>query len=358
MRDRILHHLERLVGFDTQNPPRNLDADAALFSYLHEALPGFDVDVTDLGDGCVTFLATRGTPNILVNVHLDTVPAASGYSADPHRLRVEDERAIGLGACDIKGAAACLLAAIEQVDEPEIAVLFSSDEEAGSSRCIRHFCESPPDFDLVLVAEPTQAKAVAAHRGIVTGSATFGGVAGHASSGNADRDSALHHAVRWCHAAMAHAAAQKDRLVGNLEGICFNLGRVEGGVKPNMIADQTFVRFGFRPLPGDDGLAAFDAFTELPGGEHADFETGFVAPSLPASGTAETARDAAEALGLEAGEPVSFWTEAALFSEAGYDTLVFGPGDIARAHTADEWVAVEQLTAVAEHYRRVVGGTR
>ena len=56
------------------------------------------------------------------------------------------------------------------------------------------------------------------------------------------------------------------------------------------------------------------------------------------------------------GHAVDFWTEASLFSQAGLTTIVFGPGDIAQAHTADEWVALDQLDTVAEAYLRMMGG--
>jgi acetylornithine deacetylase len=59
-------------------------------------------------------------------------------------------------------------------------------------------------------------------------------------------------------------------------------------------------------------------------------------------------------LGLPLGPAVNFWTEASLFSEAGLPALVFGPGDIAQAHTADEWVALAQLETVANHYQRII----
>ena len=51
---------------------------------------------------------------------------------------------------------------------------------------------------------------------------------------------------------------------------------------------------------------------------------------------------------------VDFWTEASLFSRAGLTALVFGPGDIAQAHTADEWVALAQLATAASHYQRLL----
>jgi acetylornithine deacetylase len=54
---------------------------------------------------------------------------------------------------------------------------------------------------------------------------------------------------------------------------------------------------------------------------------------------------------------VDFWTEASLFSAAGLTAFVFGPGDIAQAHTADEWVALEQLEIVTNHYLRLLEAT-
>ncbi|HEY7905552.1 MAG TPA: M20/M25/M40 family metallo-hydrolase, partial [Wenzhouxiangella sp.] len=57
---------------------------------------------------------------------------------------------------------------------------------------------------------------------------------------------------------------------------------------------------------------------------------------------------------VSVGEPVGFWTEAALFSQAGLPALVLGPGDIAQAHTADEWVAVAQLERAFDVYRAMI----
>lgn len=54
---------------------------------------------------------------------------------------------------------------------------------------------------------------------------------------------------------------------------------------------------------------------------------------------------------LKVGAPVAFWTEAALFSEAGLPVLVLGPGDIAQAHTTDEWVAIDELNRAYDLYR-------
>ena len=164
MRERVLTHLAALVGFDTRNPPRRIGA-GGIFDYLRANLPGFEFELQDHGAGAVSLLARRGQCERVFNVHLDTVPDSPGWSADPHVLRVTDERAIGLGACDTKGAAACLLAAAERSDGP-LALLFSSDEEANDARCIASFLATDRGFREAIVAEPTQAQAVLAHRGI------------------------------------------------------------------------------------------------------------------------------------------------------------------------------------------------
>src|SRR4249920_496048 len=112
MLDNVLRHLQALVSFDTRNPPRAIGT-GGIFDYLRANLSGFQITLTDHGAGAVSLLAVRGAPKRVFNVHLDTVPDSPQWTADPLKLRVTSDRAIGLGACDIKGAAACLLAAAE-----------------------------------------------------------------------------------------------------------------------------------------------------------------------------------------------------------------------------------------------------
>ena len=355
-----LAHLRALVGFDTRNPPRAIGT-GGIFDYLRAQLPGFEVRVTDHGAGAVSLYAVRGKPTLLFNVHLDTVPDSPAWSASPFELRVTGDRAIGLGACDIKGAAAALLAAANACGG-DAALLFSTDEEAADPRCISGFLDGegrPPRFDAVIVAEPTRCRAVLAHRGILSACARFAGRAGHASGEQRPTDSALHQAVRWSHAALAFAEAQSQRSFGGLRGLRFNLGRIEGGIKANMIAPSAEVRFGVRPLPSVDLDAQLEHLRTLVEPAPAEFRATFRGPPLPAdSGNAEArqddARTLAAALGIEVGDAVDFWTEAALFSQAGYTTFVYGPGDIAQAHSADEWVALDQLATVAAKYLQIL----
>lgn len=353
-----LQHLARLVACDSRNPPRSIQADGALFSYLSEQLPGFTLSVTDHGQGCVSLLAVRGETNTLFNFHVDTVPANQQWSMDPLELQITGDRAYGLGACDIKGASAAMLSAVNRCQGP-VALLFSSDEEAGNSTCIRRFLESDHGFTRAVIAEPTQAMAVCAHRGIATAGLNFRGIPGHASAARALEDSAVHRAVQWSAKALEFIRAHQETAFENLQGLRFNIGQINGGIKPNMIAADASVSMGLRTLPGQDPEQLIGELVALSPEEHlADWAPRFLAPALPDAARGESGLQAsitlARQLGLPPGPAVDFWTEAALFGQAGLDTIVYGSGDIAQAHTADEWVALEQLATVTATYERLI----
>jgi Acetylornithine deacetylase/Succinyl-diaminopimelate desuccinylase and related deacylases len=354
-----LAHLEKLVSFDTRNPPRDIAAEGGIFDYLRTHLPGFRVEVVDHGAGAVSLYAVRGNPKYLFNVHLDTVPDSPQWSADPHVMRRLDDRVVGLGVCDIKGAAAALLAAAN-AGQGDAAFLFSSDEEANDPRCIAAFLRRGVPYEAVLVAEPTRCEAVLAHRGISSVLMRFAGRAGHASAALDPSASALHQAVEWGHRALAHVQSLAHARFGGLTGLRFNIGRIEGGIKANVIAPAAELRFNFRPLPSMDIDGLLATFAGLAEPAPAHFEETFRGPSLPAGDVSRAeerrlaARDVADALELPVGNAVDFWTEASLFSAAGYTALVYGPGDIAQAHTADEFVTLDQLRRYAESVHRII----
>ena len=357
--DDVLRHLEALVSFDTRNPPR-LIGTGGIFDYIRAQLPGFDVDCIDHGAGAVSLVARRGSPTRVFNVHLDTVPASDAWQADPLVLRVTGDRAIGLGACDTKGAAAGLLAAAARTSG-DVAFLFSSDEEANDARCIAAFLAADHGFTEAVVAEPTGCEAVLAHRGISSVLLGFRGEAGHASGVQAADASAVHQAMRWGVRALDFVQSQSHLRFGGLTGLRFNIGRIEGGIKANMIAPSAEVRFGFRPLPSQDLQALHDDFRGLASaGSLENYLETFRGPPLPAGDVAMAeerrlmARDLADELQLPVGNAVDFWTEASLFSQAGMTALVFGPGSIAQAHTAGEWVSLDQLSCAAGHYLRLL----
>jgi acetylornithine deacetylase len=352
----ILKHLQALVACDTRNPPRKIDGAADIFAYCSQVLPaGFETRVWDHGGGHVSWLAVRGRPKVLFSVHLDTVPAGVGWSGDPLRLQVTEGRAYGLGACDIKGAAAVLLALAEQ-GAGHLALLFTSDEEGEGGCCVDRFLAAGEGarFEQVVVAEPTMCRAVLGHRGFLSVKTRFHGEPGHSSAARGLHDNANHQMARWAARCLELAAAAKRSPED--PGTCFNLGLVQGGTKSNVIAGDAFVHWSARLRPGESSEAFLRAVLDCvePGGT-VGWEVPFQAEPLPMAGRDDSAARAfCVEQSLAVCDPVDFWTEAALFSAAGLPALVLGPGAIEQAHTSDEWVAVEQLEQVYELYGRVV----
>ena len=349
----VLSHLEALIAFDTQNPPRSLDADAPIFAYMKEALgPAFDIGVFDHGLGRVSMLAVRGKPELLFNVHLDTVPVIEGSRFPALEMTQEDNRVYGRGSCDIKGAAACLLEVAATTDQP-MAMLFTTDEEGASGVCVAEFVRSEQSsvFKQVVVAEPTDCLAVLSHRGYLSVKGEFSGVSGHSSEPRALKDNALHRLSSW----VAKAITAAGQMEGEDRRPCFNVGEIHGGIKSNVIADQARLHWSARLSPGDSNEDFLELMTGLDSSDSATWKVPFSGPPLPTDGQdISRARAFVDRHGIEFGPVVSFWTEASLFAQAGIPAIVLGPGNIAQAHVVDEWVSLDQLERALKIYKNLV----
>ena len=351
--ERIIAHLSALVACDSQNPPRALSATSPMFSYIQDQLgANFEFDLIDHGDGHVTLLAERGRTTTLFNCHLDTVPAGAGWSHSPLELIVRNERAYGRGSCDIKGAAAVLIA-LSQASEAPMALLFTTDEEGAGGCCVQRFLESShaQRYERVVVCEPTACRAVLSHRGFLSVKGQFFGAAGHSSESRALTDNAIHRFANWLAAALTYCSAEAE--AGR--ETCFNVGTVDGGIKSNVIADHLDVHWSARLLPGQDNQQLLETLKGLSSPADAEWLVPFSGPSFPSSCVdSESARQWMNQHRVPMIEAVDFWTEASLFSAAGKDAVVLGPGHIEQAHTVDEWVAIDQLNEAIEVYARLL----
>ncbi len=347
----IKQHLSFLIAQDTCNPPRQIKFTDPIFVGLEAFFKAqqFTVTMADFGDGHVAFYAVRGASDILFNVHLDTVPVSEGWSSDPFQLTEAGGKVYGRGVCDIKGAAACLMALAENTSH-DMAVLFTTDEEGMNSCCIQNYIDGHDlsVYQQVVVAEPTDCQAVLEHRGYVSAHGHFHGQSGHSSSVNALTGNAVHQANCWLHHAISLAANEKT--ASNPPGICFNLGYIKGGEKNNMIAESCQLGFSVRVPAGTSSMGTYKALIKATDNQ-AEWHWTMMAPALPEQPESKLAAAAfCQQHDLPVGAPVDFWTEAALFAAAGVPALVLGPGDIAQAHTVDEWVAIEQLTTCYQLY--------
>jgi acetylornithine deacetylase len=150
-------------------------------------------------------------------------------------------------------------------------------------------------------------------------------------------------------------AGRSDPLLGPAT---LSVGRIEGGVSVNTVPDRCRVEIDRRLLPGEDGdVAAGDLLTYLRKHVEDRIAFSFGDPWLSAPALDPTGSEELVARLLRAAEPVAgkrrvmavpYGTDAGPLSQSGVPCVVFGPGDIARAHTCDEWVPLDEVAAAAE----------
>jgi acetylornithine deacetylase len=345
----LRRRLAELVAFDTQNPTGDERPLVMKLAVDLRAVGATDVETFAVGAHHAVFARFGEAPNLLLNAHVDTVPANLGYTSPPLTLVERDGRLYGLGSADTKGAIAAILdalaiAAAEGRPARGIGVLFSGDEERGTT-VLRAFLASDRarGFERAIVCEPTGCRVGSRHRGIGAARAAATSPGGHSSRA----DAMPAPIVTLSRAAIALDAWGKENLAGGpagFEGLCLNVAAIDGGVAFNVIPARAVLTFSFRPWPGADVVAlhrqaeararAASAPDELEW-EVTISSPPFATRDVPAFGPWFGA--AIAPVGLQ------FWTEAALFSAAGIDAVVFGPGEIAQAHAPDEYVDIAQL---------------
>jgi acetylornithine deacetylase/succinyl-diaminopimelate desuccinylase-like protein len=301
---------------------------------------------------------------ILFDVHQDTVPT-DGMTIPPFEPRIDGGRLYGRGSCDIKGGMAAMLTAVARLcrERPRgaasVILACTVDEEfthTGSSR----LAASGLGAELAVVAEPTLLDLVNTHKGALRWKIRSRGVACHSSTPRQGKN-AIYLMGRVL-AALAEyaevlARSSPDPLLGPPS---LSVGRIEGGQSVNVVPDWCEIEIDRRLIPGEDPRQALErARTFL--GERLDSmdDVEFDAPWLNMPALAPNLGDWAgpligavkKATGREPGViGVPYGTDAGPLGAGGLPCVVFGPGDIAQAHTRDEWVEIEQVQLATESY--------
>ena len=340
----LVERLSRLIAMRTDNPGTGEPAMAAALKLELERHAPDAIEVVDVPRGAITssaVLARWGKPSLLVNAHLDTVPPNRGWSGDPFVARVDGDRLVGLGSADTKGAIAAILGALDEVRPRDTAVLFSGDEEL-DNQCMRALLRKGTlaGVERAIVCEPTSLRLGTRHRGILSLEVVARGPGGH---------SAFADTLTNPMADLSRLAARLDdwgmrqRTSGptGFPGICFNVAKLDGGVAFNVVASQATLTVSLRPPPGTD-VPFIQRALEAIVHEVVPSATLTWLMANPPFATREPAWFAS-ALGERETLDLGFWTEAALLSEAGIDAVVIGPGDIALAHSPDEFVPIADL---------------
>jgi acetylornithine deacetylase/succinyl-diaminopimelate desuccinylase family protein len=311
--------------------------------------------------------APRARRLILFDVHQDTVPA-DGMTVPPFVPEITGGRLTGRGSCDVKGSMAAMLWAFARLvrERPagsaSVLLACTVDEEfthTGSSR----LAETNHGAELAIVAEPTSLDIVHCHKGVLRFKIRTKGVACHSSTPHLGQN-AIYRMGAVVEVlekyAGALAASTPDPILGPPT---LSVGRIEGGQSVNVVPDWCEIQVDRRLIPGEDADSAVNSVRALverifEKPEHVELCQPWVLmpPLAPqatrwieplASAIAKATSHKPRVLG------VPFGTDAGPLSEKGTPCVVFGPGDIAQAHTKEEWIDLEQVHLSAAAYFQI-----
>ncbi len=367
--------LAGLVAIPSVNPafrnalaPAEWFGEAALAHHVAAWLRGIGADV-ELQE------VLPGRPNVVARLngrsarrtllwegHLDTVQA-DGMSVAPFAPVLRDGRLHGRGAVDDKGCLAAFLLALQALarDPAPVDVVFvAAIDEEYQFRGIRHFLQGGERAHGGVAGEPTGLRVVSACKGCVRWEIEVIGRAAHSSRPEEGIDAiavATELAVHLRHALGPRLAARAHPMLGRPSMVC---SVIEGGEGLNTVPARCRMKFDRRTLPDETGDAAWreieaevGRFAATLGGEarivmHPPFIDSLAMEVDPETAIVAAARAACRDEGLDdAILGVAFGSDATKMTAAGIPTIVFGPGSIDQAHTADEFVEVAEVARAA-----------
>jgi acetylornithine deacetylase/succinyl-diaminopimelate desuccinylase-like protein len=292
---------------------------------------------------------------ILLAPHLDTVAAFSESQLVP---RCKHGRIYGRGACDTKGSVAAMLTALTVLAErgPRPAAtefIFAGlvDEEnaqAGS----RALAGSGFRADLAIVGEPTRLRVITAHKGNLWLRLTTRGKAAHGSCPHLGKN-AVHEMARIVDLMETEYARKLRRRPHPLLGpATVSIGSIHGGTQPNIVPAACVATADRRTLPGETDRAIAGEIKALlrRHGLRASFgsEKACHCPPLETDPRLPLVQAFLKTARQRKPSGANYFCDAAVLAQSGIPSVVFGPGDIAQAHTADEWVASDSLTLATQ----------
>lgn len=293
---------------------------------------------------------SRPTRRVVLAPHLDTVNAATDAQFIPSR---KQGRIYGRGACDTKGCVAAMLSALCELarsksrpQQTEIVFAGLIDEENGQLGS-RALAASGLRADLAVVGEPTRLQVVTAHKGSLWLQLETRGKAAHGASPHLGRN-AVHEMARVVDFLETDYAAQLRRRRHPLLGTAtVSVGTICGGSQPNIVPDRCTISVDRRTLPGETEKTVCRDMNALLRRQKLQAKVSILKslaclpmetnPKLP------LVRQFLRSVGQAQPAGVHYFCDASILSHAGLPSVVFGPGDIAQAHTADEWISLSSL---------------
>ena len=290
---------------------------------------GWNVELQEVSRGRANVWATRKGKGVTLSTHLDTVPPYIPPREDNGRL-------FGRGASDAKGIAAAMMAAADRLvkaGEQRVDLLFVVGEEAGSDGA-RAANRLSPTSKYLVNGEPTESKLASGAKGSQRVILRFAGKAAHSAYPELGK-SAIDPMLELL-PTLRNLDLPTDKDLG---ATTVNIGTIRAGTAGNIIPDQAEVELMFR-LVSD--VKPLKKQVEKWVGDRAEIEYGSYIP----------AQKFETIPGFEVA-PVAYTSDIPLLTRWG-KPLLFGPGSIHVAHTADEFIATDELRAAVDSYERIV----
>lgn len=376
--DAAIDILARLISFDTVSSRSNKDAVAYIADYFRAL--GASVQVIAAKDQDKQNLWVTlgpGTRNGLVfSGHVDVVPTdGQHWTRPPFALTREGDKLYGRGTSDMKGYLACVMAVLARLDVRTLSrplhVAVTFDEEVGcigAHELVTFMSQNDLRPAAIFVGEPTRLAVIDRHKGSVGFTTEVAGQAAHSSQVHLGT-SAISIAAHVIGFLETLGARQKELPADEAFPYPYpsiNVGTVHGGHVRNIVAPDCTIEWEMRPILPEQTQAmrlAFDQHVEqvlarYGGREGAEptITTRCVWDSPPLVSDPHSLASAMvlQATGHNQTQGVSYGTEAGIYQQAGYPTVVCGPGNIEQAHTADEWISTEQIGACLDYLARLI----
>ena len=291
----------------------------------------------------------QATHRIILAPHMDTV---GGDLDKIFRPTKKGERLHGRGACDTKGSVAVMFHAMEHLAKrhrpanTEIVFIGFVDEECNQTGS-RAFSKLKLKANLALVGEPTRCRVVTAHKGDLWLRLSTRGKAAHGARPELGRNAV--HTMAKCIDAIETEYAQNlgKRRHPALGPPTINTGIVRGGSQPNIVPDVCEADLDRRTLPGESFATIRREIGEVlkKRGLKARLTNvkGYTCPAMETDPTLPMVQQLMRTVRQTKPLGVDYYCDAANIATTGVPAVVWGPGDIAQAHTADEWISIRQL---------------
>ena len=367
-----LEYTQELVRFPTVSNVSN----ASICGYLEDVLKrlGFSterIEYTDpVGVGKVNIIGKKGngTGGMAYFAHTDVVPADPWFSSEhgPFEPTVRGDKLYGRGSCDMRGSIASMLTATELAGSGGLSrplyIVLTADEEIGYggaeqvARRSRFFREMVQGESNGIVGEPTMLEVVHAHKGTYGFKATSHGKAAHSSTNKGINANLAMipflGEMKRIHDETLEDPAWQDSAF-DPPGISWNIGINDHTKVLNMTAAQSICTVYFRPTPGQNAETLIERSRKMAKQCGIDFEALWSGSPMYVDPESDFVREVLALSGNETAKTVSYGTDGAVLTEM-KTLVVLGPGDIAQAHTQDEWILLDQLEKGTQLYAKLI----